>query len=189
MSKNLKNIADRELLKRFQQDNNKEAFGIWYKRYLPLLLGTCKRFLTTQEDAEDLVMELFEKCMHILKEKTDVQHLRPYMYVVAKNAALGKLRSKQVWVEYSEIVERVLDEEKYNEFILNNINDADLDNALGQLAPMQRKCIELFYFKKMRYVAISAELKIDLKEVKSQLQNGKRMLKNQLIKESNYGNE
>ena len=52
-----------------------------------------------------------------------------------------------------------------------------LEQAIAQLGVEQRKCIELFYLKKLRYVDVAKETRYSLKEVKSYIQNGKRNLK------------
>ncbi len=187
MNNDYKHIADGELLKRFQQDNDKKAFGILFKRYLPLLLGTCMRYLKSKEDAEDLVMELYEKSMKILKTNTEILRLKPFLFVVAKNAALGKLRTKKIMIEYQELVRIEIEEEVYNNFIIGNISEKDLNRAMDQLSENQRKCIELFYFKKMRYAEVSKALELSENAVKTNLQNGKRMLKMNLQKLTGHG--
>ena len=52
-----------------------------------------------------------------------------------------------------------------------------LENALNNLNPFQKKCIELFYFKKMSYTQIVEITGYSVNEVKSYIQNGKRNLK------------
>ncbi|MCH9822150.1 MAG: sigma-70 family RNA polymerase sigma factor [Bacteroidetes bacterium] len=186
MKVNYKHIADDELLKRFRQYNDKMAFGILFKRYLPLLLGTCKRYLKSPEDAEDLVMELYEKCADILKSSSEIEFLKTYLFVVAKNAALGKLRSKKILIEYQDIVKLEVEEEKNNQLILKNKKELDLLNGMKLLTQEQRLCVEHFYFKKMRYKQVAEVLGMDVKQVKTHLQNGKRMLKNYLLKSGNH---
>ena len=88
----------------------------------------------------------------------------------------------------NELSKVVVKEESSNEFILNNITDSDLDKALSKLNAEQRNCIEHFYFKKMRYNKVAEVLNMDLKRVKTNLQNGKRMLKNYLLKNRNHEN-
>lgn len=182
MNLKYRHIADQELLKRFQQDNDKEAFGILFKRYLPLLLGTCKRYLKSTEDAEDLVMELYEKCSVILKSNNEIKFIKTYLYVIAKNAAIGKLRSRKIMIEYQEMIKLEHEVEFDNNMIIKNKKEEDLMQGLKQLSIDQRMCIEHFYFKKMRYTQVAEVLKMDVKSVKTHLQNGKRMLKNYLLK-------
>ncbi len=49
--------------------------------------------------------------------------------------------------------------------------------AILHLAEEQKKCIELFYFKKQSYNEIASQTGYDLNKVKSYIQNGKRNIK------------
>ncbi|WP_317175423.1 RNA polymerase sigma factor [Pontibacter cellulosilyticus] len=52
-----------------------------------------------------------------------------------------------------------------------------LHQALQELPPEQRQCIELFYLQQKSYKEISTLTGCDLNKVKSYIQNGKRNLK------------
>jgi RNA polymerase sigma-70 factor (ECF subfamily) len=54
--------------------------------------------------------------------------------------------------------------------------------ALQQLNPEQKRCVELFYLADKSYIEICKETGYTLKQVKSFIQNGKRNLKIQLSK-------
>lgn len=56
--------------------------------------------------------------------------------------------------------------------------DIRLKECLEKLKDRQRSCIELFYFNELCYKEISEKLTLDVKKVKSYIQNGKRNLKN-----------
>ena len=55
-----------------------------------------------------------------------------------------------------------------------------MEEALAQLPPAQRRCLELFYLEKKSYREITTEIGLELNLVRSHLQNGKRMLRRQL---------
>lgn len=179
-------ISDAALLERFQEQQDKKAFGVLFKRYFPLLLGTCRKYLNQPQDAEDMVMDLFEKSMEVLAAYDSIRNIRPFLYVMAKNACLGKLRKKQIKLEYDALNNQLSEEQNTDELLLKEARLTELEAAIQQLSPMQRQCIELFYFKKMRYQQVATALKLEVKTVKSHLQNGKQQLKKQLLKmESN----
>jgi len=60
----------------------------------------------------------------------------------------------------------------------------DLMPAIQKLSKEQRLCIELFYLHDKSYHEISTKTGFDIKKVKSYIQNGKRNLKIQLLKEN-----
>lgn len=61
-----------------------------------------------------------------------------------------------------------------------------LEEAIKGLKEDQRKCIELFYIESKSYQEITSLLKLDIKKVKSAIQNGKRNLKLTLEKRNEF---
>ena len=64
-----------------------------------------------------------------------------------------------------------------------------LEQALSQLPTEQRRCLELFYLEEKSYQEIVAATGLAVNQVKSHLQNGRRMLKRSLYKELRMKNE
>ncbi|MCI0613671.1 sigma-70 family RNA polymerase sigma factor [bacterium] len=63
-----------------------------------------------------------------------------------------------------------------------NILLEELNAAVDRLEESQRICIELFYFEEKSYQEISEITRLEIKQVKSHLQNGKRNLHKMLSK-------
>jgi RNA polymerase sigma-70 factor (ECF subfamily) len=60
----------------------------------------------------------------------------------------------------------------------------DVVNLLDELKEDQRNCMRLFYFEKLSYQQISVQLKMEIKAVKSAIQNGKRNIRIRLIEKN-----
>jgi RNA polymerase sigma-70 factor (ECF subfamily) len=52
-----------------------------------------------------------------------------------------------------------------------------IEELIAKLKPEQKKSIELFFLEGKSYLEIADDLKLSLMQVKSAIQNGKRMLK------------
>ena len=52
-----------------------------------------------------------------------------------------------------------------------------LHECIAKLEEIQRKCVHLFYFKKMTYAEIAQQLNLEMGQVRSRIQNGRRNLK------------
>lgn len=174
-----KDITDQQLLDHFYTDHNNEWLGILLQRYTLLLLGVCMKYLKSEEDAKDSVQQIFLKVIQEL-QKYKVEYFKSWIYMVAKNHCLMKLRDRQ-WKITSEISDRLTakeNEETDLQILLQNDHTLELMEAsLKELNPEQRQCVTLFYLQKKSYHEVSEETGYNMQQVKSYIQNGKRNLK------------
>ncbi|MBS2210479.1 sigma-70 family RNA polymerase sigma factor [Carboxylicivirga mesophila] len=179
-----KEKSDEQLLSEFQQTGNIDILGLLFERYMHLVYGVCLKYLKNREDAQDAVMELYEKLGKELLSK-EVNNFKPWLYVVTKNHCLMQLRSQQTQLRKQKDFEKSELPFMESDALMhpNGDNwepeemDKRLQACLNKLREHQRACIELFYFKELCYQEISDNLNIDIKKVKSYIQNGKRNLK------------
>ena len=184
----LNHIEDKELLERFYSDHNNEWLGILLPRYTLLLFGVCMKYLKNEEDAKDCVQQIFLKAINEL-HKYKVEYFKSWIYMIAKNHCLMKLRDKG---KYSiEITERMASKpdtaEDKNILIEKDNTLSEMQSALQQLNHEQQLCVTLFYLQKRSYTEIAAETGYSMMQVKSNIQNGKRNLRLLLEKKINHG--
>ena len=173
-----KHIDDNELLKQFYADKNNEWLGILLQRYTLLLLGVCMKYLKNEEEAKDGVQQIFLKSI-IELHKYKVDYFKSWLYMVAKNHCLMKLREKgKQPLEINELLLATVAEadDKINFVTKDNIL-TQMEIALQQLSEEQQQCVTLFYLYKKSYNQIAEQTGYSLLQVKSNIQNGKRNLK------------
>lgn len=172
---------DKELLEYFYADKNNEWLGILLQRYTMLLFGVCMKYLKNEEEAKDGVQQIFLKVLNELP-KYKVEYFKSWLYMVAKNHCLMKLRNKGKYTY--EINEQLLAApQEIPDILAAAEKDKKLDHmaaALLQLNKEQQECVSLFYLEKKSYQQIAAVTGYNLMQVKSHIQNGKRNLKIQL---------
>lgn len=171
--------SDQQLLENFYRDRNNEWLGILLQRYTLLLLGVCMKYLKNEEDARDSVQQIFLKSITEL-HKYKVDYFKSWIYMVAKNHCLMKLRDKQgkIPVELTEnhIATPAENADRYT--LLNNEKTFELmSSSLDELNEEQKQCVTLFYLEKKSYQEISEVTGFNMMQVKSYIQNGKRNLK------------
>ncbi len=179
-----KEKSDVQLLSEFQQTGSIDALGMLFERYMHLVYGVCLKYLKNRDDAQDAVMELYEKLGQELLSK-EVNNFKPWLYVVTKNYCLMQLRSQQAQQRKQKDFEKselsFMESDAFTHPNGDNWEPEEMDkrlqDCLNKLREHQRACIELFYFKELCYQEISDNLQIDIKKVKSYIQNGKRNLK------------
>ena len=182
-SNRYKHIDDNELLSKFYADHDNEWLGILLQRYTMLLLGVSMKYLKNEEEAKDCVQQVFLKAINEL-HKYKVAYFKSWIYMVAKNHSLMKLREKGKYTaEINDEVMTAKDEIiTINDHIEKDKTLNNMANALQQLNTEQQQCVTLFYLEKKSYQEITELTSYSLMQVKSHIQNGKRNLK--LIMES-----
>lgn len=174
-----KELTDQELLERFYADHDNEWLGILLQRYTLLLLGVCMKYLKNEDEAKDSVQQVFLKVIQEL-HKYKVEYFKSWLYMVAKNHCLMRLREKQgkITAEINEKLTAQPEEETDRQLLVNNDRTlAMMEEALKELNPEQRQCVTLFYLEKKSYQEVSDATGYSLLQVKSYIQNGKRNLK------------
>jgi len=82
------------------------------------------------------------------------------------------------WInEHDIFMETAIDLHPLDEDEDSKLIDSALEECIERLKEEQKNCIRQFYFENRCYNEISADLNMDVKKVKSYLQNGKRNLK------------
>lgn len=173
-----KHIDDQQLLQHFYADKNNEWLGILLQRYTLLLLGVCMKYLKNEEEAKDSVQQVFLKVITEL-HKYKVDYFKSWLYMVAKNHCLMKLRDKgKHTVEMNERLFSTPDEtEDKKKYLEKDLALTNMEKALQHLNEEQSQCITLFYLEKKSYQDITEQTGYSLLKVKSHIQNGKRNLK------------
>lgn len=172
-------ITDQELLEQFYADHNNEWLGILLQRYTLLLLGVSMKYLKNEEEAKDSVQQIFLKVIQEL-QKYKVEYFKSWLYMVAKNHCLMKLREKQgkITTEINDRLATKPGEETDRQALLENDQTLELmDLSLKELNPEQQQCVTLFYLQKKSYQEVSEATGFSMLQVKSYIQNGKRNLK------------
>ncbi len=169
-------IEDRELLDRYYSSGDNHWLGVLLERYTMLLLGVCMKYLKNEDDARDGVQQVFFKVISDL-HKYKVEHFKSWIYMVAKNHCLMKLRSgKNFNIEVDDRIPSTQEEDKIE--LLQKENRLDmLASAMLELNPEQQECVSLFYLHRKSYQQISEETGYSIMQVKSNIQNGKRNLR------------
>lgn len=172
-----KKLSDEELIHRYSHRKDPIAINLLFERYGHLVLGVCLKYLKDGEGAKDATQQIFIKLLDDLP-RFQIERFKPWLLQVTRNFCLMQLR-KEIPVINSEFITNmdVESDEDWHRKIEEEHLYENLELALTQLNAEQRRCIEMFYLKKMSYAAIAAETRYSIGEVKSHLQNGKRNLK------------
>ena len=157
----LKNISsslstDAELVALYKTSSDTALVGQLYERYLDLVYGVCLKYLKNPEDAQDSVINIYEELVGKL-QKHEVENFKAWLYTLAKNHCLMRLRSEKKRKVVNMDIELVQSAENVhlNGELDKEENFLKLDYCMGQLQEDQKTVIELFYLKGKCYNEIT----------------------------------
>jgi RNA polymerase sigma factor (sigma-70 family) len=173
-------LDDADLVQLYRKSGDAQHLGTLFKRYSGVILGVCMKYLKNHAEAEDAVMEIFEK-LHLDLKRAEIDYFRGWLYPVARNHCLMKLRKAGLDVEFPEDLPPIAATE--DDFdVEKEASLQQLEQALPHLKDEQRQCIDLFYLQEKSYKEVAIETGFTLNEVKTHIQNGKLNLKKLLLK-------
>lgn len=191
---NKKELDDSKLVSLYKETGDNFYVGVLFERYAHLAFGVCMKYLKNEDDCKDAVLQIFENLLSDIK-RFNIKNFAPWLHSVAKNHCLMILRKKQLVVNdergYQQAESTLLTLPGDMIFMNEEINDKHLKNlahAIGVLNDEQKKCIQLFYLEEKSYQEVSEITGYSLNSVKSHIQNGKRNLKNYLLRKVEHEN-
>ena len=129
-------------------------------------------------DAEDAVMEIYEKLVKKVPS-SDIKYFKSWLYTVTRNHCLEKLRRVNTHEGKKSSAELMYyDELLHPDNVEKEIELTQLEKCVDRLEGNQKKCVTMFYYDKKSYADIGNELDLEVGQVRSRIQNGRRNLKN-----------
>lgn len=170
-------MEDQELLEKYRETKDQKYISELYGRYMQLVFGSCLKYYKNSADAEDAVMEIYEKLV-IKTRSSEIKYFKSWLFTVTRNHCLEKLRKISTRSEKKNDATLMYYEDVMHPDDVTKDKEVDiLHECIKGLEEKQRKCVDLFYFKKMAYVDIGKELDLKMGQVRSRIQNGRRNLK------------
>jgi RNA polymerase sigma factor (sigma-70 family) len=170
-------ISDDKLLEVYRSRADEPAFKELYRRYASLVFGVCMHHLKDVDASKDGVVVVFEKAMNTWMSQI-IDDVPGWLYRVTRNVCLMEIRAQR----RRENRNRIFTELHSESVVPPAVDDEvwagmELQKAVAALNDHQRACIESYYFKKMSYHQVATAMGIEVKDVKSALQNARKNLR------------
>ena len=168
------------LVKKLKEDDD-AAFKIIYNNYFPRLYHFIFEFFPLKDISENITQDTFLSLWNKRHKLNDDTNLAAYLYTVAKNNCLHKLRDLKYRRNLisSEVIGE--NELKMNLQTLNSLQTDSLTfddieriikETLDELPPQCRRVFELSRFSDMKNAEIAKELDISVKAVEAHVTKG-----------------
>ncbi len=170
-------FTDSELVQQYKDAGNMDTLGDLYGRYMDLLYGVCLKYFKEPDEAQDAVIHIFEELVTKVK-KYEIDNFKGWLYQLAKNHCLMKLRSRKSQPVNVDADLMHLQENMHLEDVMQKeTNLIVMEHCIEQLPTEQKAAIQLFYLQEKCYKEIADTTALDINKVRSFIQNGRRNLK------------
>lgn len=172
----MKEVTEHNIIQLLSKQSN-AAYKYLYARYYAALKLFCLGIVNNEQEAEDIVQELFVNLLSMELHFYTENDLRMYLYRSIKNRAISSIRHKDVCNKYSlEILnENKCEDEFYEKMVKMDIY-ATLYYAISRLSPRCGQVMELT-LQGYKQSEIAERLSISIDTVGEYRANGKKKIK------------
>ncbi len=183
-------MTDKELIEKIRNDNER-AFAEIIDKYKDACFRVAYGIVQDKHTADDVVQDVFVKFWQIRKDFELTSKFTTWMYRVATNMALNKVRKEKRSKVFSSFG---FDDDNDNEFENKLTHNAEADNndrneyiktalktALNTLPKKQRIAFVLNKYEKMSYKEIAEVMELSLSSVESLIHRAKKGLQKKLL--------
>ena len=154
-----------------------EITNIWNDFHKELRAYVAKT-IPNQEDANDVMQEVFVKIIRNIDKVNRTQNLRQYLYGIVRNTINDYFKNGLYKSNNAEIPEILLEDETKS---LNSVIADRLKPFINQLPEKYKEALLVTEFQSISQKELAKKLNISYSGAKSRVQRGKEKLKQQLL--------
>lgn len=173
-------VSDEELAKKVQNGDN-DFFGVLMERYQAKIFRYGRKFLSSEDNIEDVVQDVFVKTYENIKSFDTSQKFSPWIYRIAHNTYVNALKKNSRGPVYlfdfdtfisHTVVDNPIEREREQKEM-----KVIVERGLEKLEPRYREMLVLYYLEELSYKEIAEILHIPIGTVGIRLMRAKEMLK------------
>ena len=173
-------VTDEELALSVQQ-GDKEKFGFLMERYEKKLFRYGRKFLSNQDNVEDVVQEIFIKTYQSIQSFDTRQRFSPWIYRIAHNMFVNALkkhsRNPLSFIDFDTLIAHPV----YEETSLTDNERKEvrtmIDKGLDKLSQTYKEILILYYLEELSYKEIADIIRIPIGTVGIRLKRARDALK------------
>ncbi len=173
-----KALTDLELVESFKTGSH-AAFTEIYNRYWDAMYVHALKMLRDEEEAKDLIQELFASLWTKSSSLQVNSNLSGYLYIAIRHKILNHIRQRKSSEDFISLLSVYV--EQHQNTTIELLNEKDLTFALDQeiinLPAKMRHIFELSRKQDLSYKEIGSQLDISDKTVKKQINNALKIIR------------
>lgn len=176
-----KALTDAELTERLNA-GDQSAFEEIYNRYWAVLFRHGRRMLQDDEQARDVVQDVFAGLLNKMGRSEMKSTISAYLYSSVKNAIISLIRREKVKVDYLTFLQHYSIEGSYStdELIREKEFARQIEKEIALLPPRMREVFELSHKAHLNYKEIADEVNVSEGTVKKQIYYALKILRGKL---------
>lgn len=182
-SQDMARLGEENLLIRQFKTGDHHSFKVLYQKYAPKLYGFSRKYLNSDEDAEEIVQEIFLRIWEKKDNIDESQSFSSYIFQAAKYRIFNGFRKK-------------INEQAYLDFMIyaddssSNFTDMEVEyqeikskaeTAISAMPPKRQEIFRMSREQGLKNKEIAEKLQISIKTVENQMSQALKFLKDELI--------
>lgn len=181
-----KSITQDELIAKCKKENP-QAQASLYEKYNKKMFAICLRYIKTQDEAEDTMINAFMKAFTNIKQFESKGSFEGWLRRIMVNESLTYLRrNKNMYLEVE--IEKADYEPDYSS-LANHLETEDLMKLIGNLPVGYRTVFNLYAIEGYSHKEIAEQLGVNINTSKSQLSRARALLQSQLTESERLLNQ
>lgn len=178
---NYASLSDNELAA-LLREGDRSAFGEIFNRYWDILFLHAARMTGNEDDAKDIVQEMFSTLWLKHAEIHFSTTLSGYLYITIRNRILNLIRKYKIRHDFTELLALYMRQQEDCTIAAISFKELEsaLENEIQQLPAKMRQVFELSRNQSLSHKEIAEELNISVTTVKKQINNALKIIRPKL---------
>ncbi|MFR6542467.1 MAG: RNA polymerase sigma factor [Butyricimonas virosa] len=160
----------------------REVFDSYFRRYYQTLCYFAYHYLKEQDEAEDVVQDVFMKLLNWEESFDNEEHLKHYLYKAVRNSCLNQIKTTGIRSDILESIQKNAPEDE-NNFFVNVVRAEVYQEIMEAIQELPTECGRVFrlaYVDGFSNEEIATQLSISVNTVKVQKNKAKIQLREKL---------
>lgn len=170
-----------EKLAELVANGDTEKFGVLMERYQAKLFRYGRKFLSNEDNIEDVVQDVFIKTYQNIKSFDSSQRFSPWIYRIAHNTYINAIKKNSLNPLYLFDFDTLVSHTVVEDPIVREREQKEMkeivDKGLSQIEPKYREILILYYIEDLSYKEIADILRIPIGTVGVRIMRAKEILK------------
>ena len=180
-SQQVEAIADDQLIRRFVERRDQDAFSAIVHRYHGLVLGVCSRNLANQQDAEDAFQAVFLTLVRSASSIRKRHSLASWLYGVAYRVS-RRMCKKRRRDRTESLEDQIMVADDPFESLSTQFAQEATDRELNRLPDRLREPMVLRYLVGRSNAEVAQEMRLSVSAVEGRLKRGRNQLRMRLAR-------